>query len=119
MTSISSPKEFVELRQHGVRFKANGFISLVFLSRESSEKKTAMSIPRKVGNAVVRNRVRRRMRSCISELGERMPSGSYLFSIYPEVVGLNYHQLLEMVELLVEKVVDKASHRDDVKSTKR
>ena len=93
-------------------------MSLVFLSNESSEKKMAMSIPRKVGNAVIRNRVRRRMRSCIFELGEQMPAGSYLFSIYPEVVGLNYHQLLEMVELLVEKVVDKTGCRDDVKRTK-
>ncbi len=38
----------------------------------------AFAVPRRVGTAVTRNRIRRRLRAALVELGPEVPSGSYL-----------------------------------------
>ena len=59
-----------------------------------------MSIPRKVGKAVVRNRLRRRIREIFREKESSLVPGSYVLLAYPESASLDYHQLSEIVTSL-------------------
>jgi ribonuclease P protein component len=42
---------------------------------------------------VVRNRLRRRLRSIVAELGPELPPGAYLVSTGPGVTGLRFDEL--------------------------
>jgi ribonuclease P protein component len=60
------------------------------------EVRVAYSISRKVGTAVVRNKVRRRLRAAVRELDVStggLPTGAYLVAVRPEAVGSTYREL--------------------------
>jgi ribonuclease P protein component len=61
----------------------------------------AFAINRKVGNAVVRNKVRRRLRSILVELDREveggLAAGTYLLTVRPEVTTLPYRDLADRV----------------------
>lgn len=63
--------------------------------------RVAFAINRKVGNAVVRNKVRRRLRAIVGELDRQadggLPAGTYLLTVRPEVTALPYRDLAERV----------------------
>ncbi len=60
-----------------------------------AEPQVAYAVGRSVGTAVVRNRVRRRLRAVIAQFDtERgLPSGLYLVGTRPDVVGLPFDVL--------------------------
>ncbi len=63
----------------------------------------AYAIGRRVGPAVVRNRVRRRLRHAAQDLArsDRLPAGAYLVSVGPEAAGMSQ---AELADRLVEAV---------------
>lgn len=71
----------------------------------------AYAINRKVGSAVVRNRIRRRLRAALVELDrvgpEALPHGAYLFAADVGVAELPFPE----VERLVACVVERACRR--------
>jgi ribonuclease P protein component len=70
--------------------------------------RVAYALNRKVGTAVVRNRVRRRLRAALADLDRsepgRLPGGSYLFSADATVVALPYAELQRFVAGAVDRV---------------
>lgn len=99
MNSISRSAEFAEVRARGFKYRG-GALSLVFLPGDESEVKLGMSVPRKVGKAVVRNKLRRRVREIFREKESSLLAGSYVLLAYPESARLDYHQLSEIVTSL-------------------
>ena len=57
----------------------------------------AYAVGRPVGGAVVRNRLRRRMRAVVSQLGPQLRPGAYLVGAAPEAATLSFEELKEMV----------------------
>ena len=59
----------------------------------------AYGIGRRVGNAVTRNRVRRRLRAIVRDLdrAEPWPGGAYLVTTGPEAATLPYGELVDAV----------------------
>jgi ribonuclease P protein component len=58
--------------------------------------RVAYAVGRRVGPAVVRNRVRRRLRAAVRELGCSEPGlaeGAYLISVRPDAVDRTYREL--------------------------
>jgi len=55
------------------------------------EPRVAYAVPRKVGTAVIRNRVRRRLRAMIADLDRRgrLVPGLYLVGVRPEAITLD------------------------------
>jgi ribonuclease P protein component len=63
--------------------------------RSSSDVRVAYAIGRRVGGAVDRNRVRRRLRAVVAELA--LPGGDYLVSVGPEAADLPFSELRALV----------------------
>ena len=59
----------------------------------SELRQVAFAVPRKVGTAVERNRVRRRLRAVVTEVAGAVPAGSYLVGIDQGVRGLPFQEL--------------------------
>lgn len=68
-------------------------ISFVAESTESSSVAVAYAISRKVGNAVVRNRIRRRLRALVDQLDPQPKPGKYLIRCGNETRDLSYDEL--------------------------
>jgi len=70
--------------------------------------RVAFAINRKVGNAVVRNKVRRRLRAILGELDraadDGLAGGTYLLTVRPEVTSLSYRDLADRVRSGCESV---------------
>jgi ribonuclease P protein component len=64
------------------------------------EARVAFAIGRRVGGAVVRNRLRRRLRSVCAEL--RLPAGEYLVSVVPDAADLPFAELQAVVTAAFE-----------------
>jgi ribonuclease P protein component len=61
-----------------------------------SDVRVAYSIGRKVGSAVVRNRLRRRLRAAVRDLDVTsggLPTGDYLVTLRPEAARRTYREL--------------------------
>ena len=62
--------------------------------------RVAFAIGRKVGGAVVRNRLRRRLRAIAAELG--LPPGAYLIAAGPAAATLAFPDLRVLVQRAVQ-----------------
>jgi ribonuclease P protein component len=84
---------FASLR-HGRRHRA-GPLTVSWVGGDPTEPpRVAYTIGRRVGSAVVRNRVRRRLRMVIREAAPMLhPGAYYLIGVGPDAAGLPYHSL--------------------------
>lgn len=92
---IGDRATFVELRRRGLR-RRRGEIMVTALVGGDGPPRVAFAVGRGVGGAVVRNRVRRRLRSAITELeaeGEGLAGGAYLVAAAPDAAAAPYAQL--------------------------
>jgi ribonuclease P protein component len=85
------------------------------LEDRSGTSQVGFSVGKKVGNAVVRNRVKRRLRAILAERVERLPPGHRLvFGVRAKAAEAAFPALVEAVDrvldrahLLARSVVDK------------
>ena len=97
---VRARSEFAALAQRGVRSRRRA-VRVTYLAPSTpgagdvrpapGTVRVAFAIPRSVGSAVVRNRIRRRLRAALGELDA--PSGTYLVSATPAAASLDYQGL--------------------------
>ena len=69
---------------------------MTFVPATDGPPRFAYGIGRRVGPAVARNRVRRRLRAAARQLAESPPGlapGAYLVTVSPQIVGATYEEL--------------------------
>ena len=75
---ISAKRDFAQLRKSGIRNHGE-LLSVTFLPSElETSYRLAFAVSKKVGNAVIRNRVRRRVKAIFMELDDTPDPGLYL-----------------------------------------
>jgi len=62
------------------------------------------AIGRNVGGAVLRNRIRRQLRSLLEARSSQMPAGWYLLGVQPRVSAMSWTDLGVTVDQLLAKV---------------
>lgn len=93
---------FAYVYRKGDRVPARDLLLLSAKSREGL--KIGLSVSKKVGNAVTRNRVKRLLREAISPLVERIDGGyMYVIVAHPSIVGKDFSDVRTMVERAFEK----------------
>jgi ribonuclease P protein component len=92
--SISSRRTFAALGTSGRR-GGSGVLRLRFLADTdgSAVRRVAYAIPRRTGGAVVRNRLRRRLRAAVDEVVDEMAPGAYLIAPDPAAVDAGFGEL--------------------------
>jgi ribonuclease P protein component len=99
--SLRGRGDFRRLRAEGRRW-SSGPVWCIYRPDEAPEpSRAAFAIGRSVGNAVVRNRVRRRMREILRVCS--LPAGDFLFGISPAGAGLPFDQLRSHVVTVIDR----------------
>ena len=89
---IGDRATFELLRRSGRRAR-RGPVTVTFApAGPAPQPRVAYAVGRKVGNAVVRNRVRRRLRAAVAETAEIRP-GAYLVAAAPAAARLSFDEL--------------------------
>lgn len=104
MWRVRDHATFVALRRSKQRVR-RGPITVTFTPGAPGDPpKVAYAIGRKVGGAVVRNRLRRRLRAIVADLGPALLPGAYLVGATAEATGLTFGELQVAVSEAIEAV---------------
>jgi ribonuclease P protein component len=72
-------------------------VTVTFLAEASGPPRVAYAVGRRVGGAVARNRLRRRLRAIAADQAPALPPGAYLVAAGPEAASLPHARLHELV----------------------
>jgi ribonuclease P protein component len=103
---LSDPAAFARLRTTRHRARA-GALSLAYVPAASASvpPRVAYAIGKRVGGAVVRNRLRRRLRAVFAGLpAAAVPAGDYLVGAAPEAAVLTFAEASSLVKRLLDAV---------------
>ena len=97
---LSRSRDFDAVYRHG-RSVSTRFLTLYWFQREEpvGDPRLGFAVPKAVGNAVVRNRIKRQLREIVRvQLQSRPPTNDYVLVVrqgLPEAVEANGHEWLE------------------------
>ncbi len=98
---LSSRRSFQRLSRTGKRAKSKD-LSLIYRLDDSQDAiNVAYSVGKKVGNAVVRNKVKRRLRTLVRECSCQMPHGDYLLMVSSRVAEMEFSELRDEVRAIL------------------
>ena len=94
--------EFVATMQ-GKRLSRDG-LSLFFRQNDAGRFRVGISVGKKLGNAVRRNRLRRRLRDCIGRvIGKRSAGYDLVFVARQDLAGREFSEVLKAVARVLER----------------
>jgi len=108
---LSRSRDFDAVYRHG-RSVSTRFLTLYWFQRDESvgDPRLGFAVPKAVGNAVVRNRIKRQLREIVRERLQRVPSSNdYVLVVrqgLPEATEANG---FEWLEAPVDEVLGKAA----------
>lgn len=99
---IRKNREFVSVMK-GKRLSVDG-LSLFYARNEAGNFRVGISVSKKLANAVKRNRLKRRIRACITEVLKDTASGyDLVFVARRELYTAGYDQILKAVEKALQR----------------
>lgn len=93
--------EFREVLRRGRRYVAAGLV--VYYRPGQGGPRVGIRVPRRVGGAVVRNRVRRRLRQAYRELRAEVLPGDYVLVAREECAAMGTLELKEALREVLKK----------------
>ncbi|MEP1125975.1 MAG: ribonuclease P protein component [Ilumatobacter sp.] len=99
---IRTRDDFERLRREGRRIRIEPFWCSHLSDPSANPPQVAFAISRAVGNAVVRNRLRRRLRAIMATID--VPPGLYLLGCRPAASELTFEEIASTLGRLPSKV---------------
>lgn len=100
---LKKNKHFKYVYKHG-ETKSYNVLMLTFVKSKIWEPKVGFSVSKKIGKSVVRNKVKRRLRSAFCELYPYVAKKyNYIFTAKSGIENLSYFEILENMKTLLIK----------------
>lgn len=94
-------RQFSYVYHRGMRASGKD-ITLIYA--RNPQKRVGFSVSKKVGSAVVRNLVKRRLRECVRPLLPDLKSGYYVFIAHPSCTERSFRQLKACTDAMFRKL---------------
>lgn len=106
MESLKKNKEFKKVYENGKSYATRNLVIYVLNYEKGDKNRFGLSVSKKIGNAVVRNKLKRRLREIIREFEVEKEFIGYdiIFIARKPVVRLDYFQLKNDVKRLYKKI---------------
>lgn len=111
---LKKNRQFSYVYNRGARVSAR---DLALLYVRNTQKRAGFSVSKKVGCAVVRNRVKRRLRECVRHRLPQMRNGLYVIVAYPSAAERTFQQLQASVDTLLRKLPEADAQRPRTRRT--
>ncbi len=98
---LSKNREFQYVYRRG---KSVACKDAVLIYVRSGRQKVGFSVSKKTGNAVTRNRIKRRLRECVRAELPRMQNGLYVFVARASAAEREYPELKQNVQGLLQRL---------------
>lgn len=96
---IKKEKEFQKIIYHKDSYANRNFVVYIFPSEENSHFRVGLSVGKKIGNAVARNKVKRLMRTSLYDLKDLIkPNYNIVLIARPKVVDLSLDEVKNNIE---------------------
>ncbi|MGN1208371.1 MAG: ribonuclease P protein component [Christensenellales bacterium] len=100
---LKKRKQFAYLFKNGSH-KGDEFIGLVYLPLKTKNFKVGYSVSKKVGKAVVRNKVKRRLKECVLSFSNLIKNEFYIIVVAkPQIVNLKFDEMKTKLKTLFDK----------------
>ena len=113
--SMTRRSEFARVRKEGASVACRHFVLATLADSSLEHLKVGLITSRRVGKAVTRNKIRRRLRSILSKHGDRVESGRYLVMVARHRAGEADFRQLEADWLRLAKRLGILQDDPDVK----
>jgi ribonuclease P protein component len=110
IVALRGRTDFQLLREQGVRVRSGALWCTVLVDPQMNVTAVGYAIGRKCGPAVVRNRLRRRLRACLGARGDRLPTGLVLVGVRPDAGTELAACRAPVFDTAVEQLVTKIEH---------
>jgi len=101
LVMLSSPRDFATIQDRGTS-RSHPLLVARFLRNERDDTRFGLATGRRLGNAVVRNRARRRLREALrSKAGSIQPGWDVLIVARPALVTSEYRTIVEALDRLL------------------
>jgi ribonuclease P protein component len=115
---LSRSRDFDAVYRHG-RSVSTRYLVLYWFERSGEEQsgegpRLGLAVPKAVGTAVVRNRMKRRLRELFRERSERLPQNhDYVLVVRPGLAEAAEQRGFDWLRERVEEILEKARKRED------
>ncbi|MBP9759063.1 ribonuclease P protein component [Candidatus Dojkabacteria bacterium] len=104
---LRKQKEFDRVFEKNRRIKSTNFQLLIHYGKNLLEPKFGIIVSSKIGNAVVRNKTKRRLREIIKANMTKFPiNAEYIIITYPQIAKIEFSLLKAEVEKALEAIKD-------------
>ncbi|MGM0499846.1 MAG: ribonuclease P protein component [Bacillota bacterium] len=106
MESLKKNKEFKKVYENGRSYATRNLVIYCLNYEKGKKNRYGLSVSKKIGNAVVRNKLKRRLREIIREFEKEKDFKGYdvIFIARKPVVKIGYLNLRKDVKKLYEKM---------------
>ena len=99
---LKKRKEFAYIYKKGKKVNGQN-MSVFFVPSKFPICRVGFSVSNKVGKAVVRNKVKRRLRHIMRDYVDKINNYNLVIVVYPEIVNQDYNTLCKNLTLLLQK----------------
>lgn len=100
---LTQSRDFSRVKNTGLSIH-HDLIILVYTQNDLDISRVAVIASKKIGNAVVRNRVKRRIKACLQEFWiDIKPGWDLIFYSRVPIIDANYQDLRKAIKHLLEK----------------